>query len=160
VAALSAGGELMRILFVCTGNICRSPSAEAVMRRLVDDAGLGGEFVLESAGTGRWHAGGKPDRRAVTAATARGYAVAGTARQVRPADFEAFDLLVGMDRGHVRRLRDLSPSIEARLKIRPLLEDEDVPDPYGGPAAEFEQALDVIERGCRALFEELTAAPF
>jgi len=78
------------------------------MRRLVDEAGLGGEFVLESAGTGRWHAGGKPDRRAVTAAAARGYALHGTARQVRPADFEDFDLLVGMDRGHVRRLRDLS----------------------------------------------------
>jgi protein-tyrosine phosphatase len=150
----------VRILFVCTGNICRSPTAEAVMRRLVDGAGHAGEFVLDSAGTGRWHAGGKPQRRAVAAGAARGYLVGGTARQVRPADFEDFDLLVGMDRGHVRRLRDLSPDLESRLKVRPLLEDEDVPDPYGGPPAEFEQALDVIERGCRALFEELTAAPF
>jgi protein-tyrosine phosphatase len=150
----------VRILFVCTGNICRSPTAEAVMWRLVDEAGLAGEFVLDSAGTGRWHAGGKPERRAVAAGAARGYLVGGAARQVRPADFEDFDLLVGMDRGHVRRLRDLSPDLESRLKVRPLIEDEDVPDPYGGPQAEFEQALDVIERGCRALFEELTAAPF
>jgi protein-tyrosine phosphatase len=116
--------------------------------------------VLDSAGTGRWHAGGKPERRAVAAGAARGYLVGGAARQVRPADFEDFDLLVGMDRGHVRRLRDLSPDLESRLKVRPLIEDEDVPDPYGGPQAEFEQTLDVIERGCRALFEELTAAPF
>jgi protein-tyrosine phosphatase len=129
-------------------------------RRGVDEAGLGGEFVLDSAGTGRWHAGGKPERRAVAAGAARGYLVAGTARQVRSVDFENFDLLVGMDRGHVRRLRDLSPDLESRLKVRPLLEDEDVPDPYGGPPAEFEQALDVIERGCRVLFEDLTAAPF
>jgi protein-tyrosine phosphatase len=130
------------------------------MRRIVDRAGLGGEFLLDSAGTGRWHSGEAPDRAAVAAGAARGYVVAGTARQVGPADFEDFDLLVGMDRGHVRHLRNLNLDLEARLRVRPLLEDEDVPDPYGGPPAEFELALDVIERGCRALFEELTAAPF
>jgi protein-tyrosine phosphatase len=149
---------LTRILFVCTGNICRSPTAEAVMRRLVREGGLTSEFVLGSAGTGSFHVGEAPDPRAVAVAAARGYAVEGTARQVEPRDFEDFDLLVGMDRGHVRALRDMSLNLESRLRVRALLENEDVPDPYGGQPAEFERVLEVIERGCRELLAELTAS--
>ncbi len=130
------------------------------MARLVDDAGLAGEFVIESAGIGAWHAGEAPDPRAVAAGAERGYVVAGTARQVEAGDFLDFDLIVGMDHGNVRALRDMSLDLESRLKVRLLLDDEDVEDPYSGSAAEFDRALEVIERGCRELLAELTGAPF
>jgi protein-tyrosine phosphatase len=116
--------------------------------------------VLDSAGTGAWHAGEAPDRRAVAAGAQRGYAVAGTARQIEPGDFLEFDLIVGMDHGNVRALREMSLDLESRLKVRLLLEDADVEDPYSGPPAEFDRALEVIERGCRELLAELTGAPF
>jgi protein-tyrosine phosphatase len=150
----------VRILFVCTGNICRSPTAEAVMRRLVDDAGLGAEFVIDSAGTGGWHAGESPDARAVAVGAEHGYELTGLAREIEPGDFSDFDLIVGMDRHNLRALRDLTLDLESRLKLRLLLSEEDVPDPYSGPIAAFEQALELIERGCRELLTELTAAPF
>jgi protein-tyrosine phosphatase len=150
----------VRILFVCTGNICRSPTAEAVMRRLVDDAGLAAEFVIDSAGTGGWHAGESPDARAVAVGAEHGYELTGLAREIEPGDFSDFDLIVGMDRHNLRALRDLTLDLESRLKVRLLLGEEDVPDPYSGPIAAFEQALELIERGCRELLAELTAAPF
>jgi protein-tyrosine phosphatase len=150
----------LKILFVCTGNICRSPTGEAVMKRLVRDAGLSSEFVIDSAGTGSFHVGEAPDPRAVAVAAARGCIVEGTARRVEPGDLSDFDLIVGMDRGHVRALRDMSLDLESRLKVRPLLADEDVPDPYAKPPAEFEEVFEVIERGCRDLLAELTGPPF
>jgi protein-tyrosine phosphatase len=133
--------------------------AEAVLRRLAGDAGLADQLTVDSAGTGGWHAGDPADERAVAAAAARGYQVDGVARQVTRLDFADFDLLVAMDHHNVRYLRDLAPDREARLKVRLLLGDCDVPDPYSGPAAAFERALDLIIGGCRALLAELSAAP-
>jgi protein-tyrosine phosphatase len=148
----------MRILFVCMGNICRSPTAEGVMRRLIDEAGLDGRITVDSAGTGGWHVGEPPDERAALAAHRRGVTLAGAARQVRPADFRRFDLLVAMDRRNLRELLDLAPDDDAAAKVRLLLPDADVPDPYYGGDRGFETVLDMVEAGCRELLDELRAA--
>ena len=154
----------MRLLFVCMGNICRSPTAEAVMRSLVREAGLEDEIAIESAGLGDWHVGHPPDRRATAAAQQRGVTLAGTARQVRPGDFEDFDLLLAMDRDNLRELRALAPDAEAAEKVRMLREfdpdsagapDLDVPDPYYGGAQGFETVLDQVEAACRGLLDTL-----
>ena len=143
----------MRLLFVCMGNICRSPTAEGVMRRLIADEGL--DIEVDSAGTGGWHAGEPPDERATIAARRRGVTLEGVARQVKPADFRRFDLLVAMDRGNLRELLDLAPDEEAREKVRLLVADADVPDPYYGGDRGFEKVLDMVESACRELLDEL-----
>jgi protein-tyrosine phosphatase len=151
----------MRILFVCLGNICRSPTAEAVMRGLVAEAGLDGEVEVQSAGTGSWHLGDPPDPRAVAAAGQRGVKLAGAARQVDDADFTRFDLLIAMDRSNRDALLRLAPDGEARDRVR-LLRDfgdgaGDVPDPYYGGEDGFADVLDIVERSCAALLEEIRA---
>jgi low molecular weight protein-tyrosine phosphatase len=157
----------MRILFVCTGNICRSPTAEGVMRSLLRAEDLEDRIELDSAGTGPWHAGEPPDARAAKAARTRGIVVDGIARQVRAQDFEAFDLLLAMDREHERDLLSLAPDDEARAKVRLLREfdaasaasgDLDVPDPYYGGAHGFEHVLDLVEAACRGLLADVRAA--
>jgi protein-tyrosine phosphatase len=156
-----------RILFVCMGNICRSPTAEGVMRRLVEDAGLADSIELDSAGTGDWHLGHPPDARASEAAARRGVTLDGAARSVGPADFSRFDLLVAMDRSNVRDLLVLAPDEESAGKVRLLREfdpasagapDLDVPDPYYGGDRGFETVLDMVEAACRGLLDELRAA--
>ena len=153
-----------RILFVCMGNICRSPTAEGVLRALVRDAGLEDEFEIDSAGTGSWHAGDPPDRRATSAARGRGVTLDGAARQVRPRDFEHFDLLLAMDRENLRELRTFSHDGDADGRARLLREfdpasagspDLDVPDPYYGGPDGFETVLDQVEAACRGLLEHL-----
>jgi protein-tyrosine phosphatase len=153
-----------RILFVCMGNICRSPTAEGVMRRLVREAGLEHEFEIESAGTGSWHAGDPPDRRATAAAATRGITLEGAARQIRPRDFEHFDLLLAMDRENLREMRTFSPDGDATGKARLLREfdpasagapDLDVPDPYYGGPDGFETVLDQVEAACKGLLDAL-----
>ena len=153
-----------RILFVCMGNICRSPTAEGVMRRLVSDAGLEHDFEIDSAGTGSWHAGDSPDRRATAAAAVRGITLEGAARQVRPRDFEHFDLLLAMDRENLRELRTFSSDGDLAGKARLLREfdpasagapDLDVPDPYYGGPQGFETVLDQVEAACRGLLAAL-----
>jgi protein-tyrosine phosphatase len=155
----------MRILFVCMGNICRSPTAEGVMRRLVDEAGLADSISVESAGTGGWHAGEPPDERATLAARRRGVRLQGAARQVRPRDFRDFDLLIAMDRANLRELLAIAPDEEAAEKVRLLREfdpsssgDLDVPDPYYGGDRGFETVLDMVEAACRGLLDELRAS--
>jgi low molecular weight protein-tyrosine phosphatase len=157
-----------RILFVCLGNICRSPTAEAVMRRMVEEAGLDGTISLDSAGTGAWHVGSPPDSRAVAAAAGRGIRVEGAGRQVTAADLEDFDLVLAMDATNLRELRRLAH--EAGLdggNVRLLREFDpasagaaslDVPDPYSGGAQGFERVLDLIEAACAGLLAELQAA--
>ena len=148
----------MRVLFVCMGNICRSPTAEGVLRRLVREEGLEDRIEIDSAGTGGWHAGSPPDERATDAAARRGIELAGAARQVEAADFERFDLLIAMDRENLAELRRLAPDDEARGKLRLLLGDRDVPDPYYGGARGFEDVLDLVEEACEELLDELRAA--
>ena len=145
----------MRILFVCMGNICRSPTAEGVMRRLIDEAGL--DIEVDSAGTGGWHAGEPPDERATLAARRRGVTLAGAARQVTPADFRRFDMLIALDRSNLRDLLALAPDEEAAAKVRLLVADADVPDPYYGGDRGFENVLDMVEAACRELLDELRA---
>jgi protein-tyrosine phosphatase len=153
-----------RVLFICMGNICRSPTAEGVMRRLVRDEGLEHQFEIDSAGTGSWHAGDSPDRRATAAAATRGITLEGAARQVRPRDFEHFDLLLAMDRENLRELRTFSPDGDVAGKARLLREfdpassgapDLDVPDPYYGGPDGFETALDQVEAACKGLLDAL-----
>jgi protein-tyrosine phosphatase len=148
----------MRILFVCMGNICRSPTAEGVMRRLLTDTGLDEVVEVDSAGTGGWHAGEPPDARATTAARRRGVALEGGARQVRREDFDRFDLIVAMDRENLRELQARAPGDEAREKVRLLAPGQDVPDPYYGGDRGFETVLDMVEVACRDLLDELRAA--
>jgi protein-tyrosine phosphatase len=157
---------MRRILFVCMGNICRSPTAEGVMRALLRDEGLDGQIELDSAGTGGWHAGDPPDARATAAARARGIELEGAARRVTAADFEAFDLLIAMDRENERDLLARAPDPEARAKVRLLREfdpasaatgDLDVPDPYYGGPNGFERVLDLVEAACRGLLDEVRA---
>ena len=145
---------MRRILFVCMGNICRSPTAEGVMRSLLREAGLEDRIEVDSAGTGGWHAGDPPDARAAEAARARGIALSGAARQITPRDFEDFDLIVAMDRENLRELRAMAPP-HAREKIRLLAADREVPDPYYGGPRGFETVLDQVEAACRGLLATL-----
>ena len=150
----------MRVLFVCMGNICRSPTAEGVFRALAEGEGV--EVAIDSAGLGRWHVGDPPDERATAAAASRSIGLSGAARQVEPADFDRFDLLVAMDAENVAGLQRLAPDGEAAEKIRLLREfdpdaggDLDVPDPYYGGPDGFEDVLDMVERSSRGLLEEV-----
>jgi len=155
----------VRILFVCLGNICRSPTAEGVMRALVAQAGLADEIELDSAGTGSWHVGEGPDARASAAARARGIELAGVARQVRREDFESYDLIVAMDAENRAQLRALAPDEQARSRLRLLREfdpanagakDLGVPDPYYGAAGGFEEVLDIVQAACAGLLDEVS----
>jgi protein-tyrosine phosphatase len=157
----------MRILFVCMGNICRSPTAEGVMRGLLRAEGLEDRIEIDSAGIGGWHAGAPPDERATDAARRRGVALDGAARQVTAEDFRRFDLLLAMDRENMRDLVYLAPDGDARAKVRLLREfdpasagggDLDVPDPYYGGANGFDHVLDLVEAACRGLLDEVRAA--
>jgi protein-tyrosine phosphatase len=148
----------MRILFVCMGNICRSPTAEATMRSLVRAAGLDDRIQVDSAGTGGWHAGEPPDARSAEAAARRGIELSGAARQVRVSDFEDFDQLVAMDRDNLERLLAIAPDAEAAAKVRLLGDGIEVPDPYYGGSRGFETVLDIVESGCRELLDELRTA--
>jgi protein-tyrosine phosphatase len=145
----------IRVLFVCTGHNCRSPTAEAVFRHLVEREGLAERIATESAGTGDWHVGDPPDARARAAAAARGYDLEPLrASQVSAADFRRFDLIVAMDRSHLRALERLRPN-GARGGLRMFM-DRDVPDPYYGTVDDFERMLDMIEDGARRLLAEVT----
>jgi protein-tyrosine phosphatase len=148
---------MTRILFVCLGNICRSPTAEGVMRRLVAEQGLDDEVEIDSAGTGGWHVGAAPDARATEAAGRRGTVLSGAARRFDPAtDFDRFDLIVAMDAENRRDLLALAPDDDARAKVRMFLAGgRDVPDPYYGGADGFERVLDLVEEASRALLVEL-----
>jgi len=155
----------MRILFVCLGNICRSPTAEGVMRQRLRAAGLGDDVDVESAGTGGWHVGHPPDERATAAAKLRGIALEGSAQRFEPEHFDEFDLIVAMDRQNLADMRALAPPGDAVAKLRMLRDydpeadgDLDVPDPYYGGERGFEQVLDIVERCCDGLIAEISAA--
>ncbi len=138
------------VLFVCLGNICRSPTAEALMRRLVDDTGLTEAIAVDSAGTGNYHVGERPDRRMREAAAERGVNLRGRARQIIPSDFERFDLVVAMDRSNLRDLRRLAGNRRDRVQLlSDFLPDGhpvDVPDPYY--QGRFDQVIDILDQAC------------
>jgi protein-tyrosine phosphatase len=157
----------VKILFVCLGNICRSPTAEGVMTQLVAEAGLQASIELDSAGTGSWHVGEPPDARATEAARGRGIALESVARQVRMEDFEHFDLILAMDRSNERALQQLAPDASSREKVRLLrefdpasagLEDLDVPDPYYDSQRGFDIVLDQVQDACAGLLERVRAS--
>ena len=156
----------MRVLFVCMGNICRSPTAEGVFRALAEEEGV--EVAIDSAGTGGWHAGAAPDERATAAAAERGIELTGAARRFDPGDFDRFELIVAMDAENVAELQRVAPDGEAAAKIRLLREfdpeaaaagDLDVPDPYYGGPDGFEDVLDMVQRASRGLLEEVRSTP-
>lgn len=150
----------MKVLFVCTGNICRSPTAEGVFLHRAAARGLAG-VSADSAGTSSEEHGNPPDSRARRAADARGYTLPDRrARRITDEDFEAFDLILGMDRGHLARLERIAPD-HARERLRLFMDfagddhPRDVPDPWYGGAADFEHALDLIEAGVDGLLDAL-----
>jgi protein-tyrosine phosphatase len=156
-----------RVCFVCSGNICRSPTAEVVLRTLVEKAGLADSVVVESAGLGDWHAGGDADDRAVAALRRRGYPVQRhRARQIRVSDLARCDLLVALDAEHAGALRRMADGSQQAAKVRLLRSfdpsaaggDLDVPDPYYGSSRTFDHVLDLIETGCRGLLDEVRTA--
>ena len=148
--------ERPSVLFVCTGNICRSPTAEGVLRELARKEGIA--LRVESAGTHDYHVGEAPDERAQHHARGRGYDLsAQRARHLRVRDFEEFDLILGMDRGHVEILKLRCPG-EHHHKLKLFLADRDVPDPYYGGPEGFEQVLDMVEAACRSLLAGLKSA--
>lgn len=150
------------ILFVCLGNICRSPAAQAVMQRIVDERWLAERFALDSAGIGHWHVGDLPDHRMRAHAQSRGYQLTHRARQVRMEDFDDFDLIVGMDAANVDDLRGMAATVEQRDKvvmmgdyIRRLRQYDYVPDPYFEGAEGFELVLDLLEDACEHLLDSI-----
>lgn len=153
----------MRILFVCMGNICRSPTAEGVLRARALEAGLT-DLEIDSAGTGSWHIGKAPDVRARHAAAKRHYEIGGLrGRQVSAADFRIFDLILAMDLDNLADLKKLRPrGANARLQLlldyAPDIGTREVPDPYSGEEDGFERVLDMIELACDGLLEDIQGA--
>jgi protein-tyrosine phosphatase len=156
---------VVRICFVCLGNICRSPTAEAVMRHLVAQEGMGDRIEIDSAGTGDWHVGAPPDRRARAVGQARGIPLSGTARQFTAVDFARYDHVIAMDRSNRDDLLRMAGTPAERAKVRLLRSfdasappDADVPDPYYGGARGFDDVFDICDRACRGLLDHLRRA--
>ena len=152
---------MFRVLFVCMGNICRSPTAEGVFKAMVASEGLDNRIESDSAGTHGYHIGSPPDHRTIAAAKARGYDLTPLrARRVSAADFAAFDLVLAMDSAHRAALQRLCPPLHKdRLKLflefAPDLNDQDVPDPYYGNRDGFEHVLDLAEAGSKGLIQAI-----
>ena len=152
-----------KLLFVCLGNICRSPAAEGVFLHLLNEQGLSDHFVVDSAGTGSWHVGNKADPRMRAAAERRGIHLPSRARQIELDDLSRFDLVVTMDSDNLRNVRSLAQEAgnNATATIRSMLsyarstDLTDVPDPYYGGEQGFEQVLDLLEDACSGLIEEI-----
>jgi protein-tyrosine phosphatase len=165
---------MYRVCFICTGNICRSPIGESVLRSRLREAGLDDRVAVDSAGTGDWHAGDEADPRTVRVLAAHGYASRHIARQFQPADFARRDLLLALDRGHLRTLRrwktqweqagaaDRTAGPELRLvrEFDPAATPDrwDVPDPYYGALAGFEECLAMVESAMPGLLLHIESA--
>jgi len=155
--------EPIRVLFVCLGNICRSPLAEAVFRHLVDERGWTERFEIDSAGTSGWHRGSPPDARSTEVARRRGIALTGGSRKVVAADLRRFHYVIAMDEENLDALRELRASSGGTAQVRRLRELEpgaaslDVPDPYYGGPRGFEDVHDIVERACAGLLAHIAA---
>jgi protein-tyrosine phosphatase len=153
----------IRVLFVCMGNICRSPLAEAVFRHQVDERGWSGRFEIDSAGTSGGHRGAPPDPRSTETARRRGITLAGASRRVTGADLRRFDYVIAMDEENQAALDQLHASAGGTAEVRRLREFEpgadslDVPDPYYGGPRGFDDVHDIVERGCAGLLAHVAA---
>ncbi len=152
-----------RVLFVCLGNICRSPAAEELFRQEVMHHGNLAEWTIDSAGTGDWHVGQLPDQRMRVHARRRGYELTHHCRQVKESDFDNFDIIIGMDANNIANLRRLAPTPEAEKKIVPMSRFltiasryDHIPDPYYEGAEGFELVLDLLENASYNLYKSLT----
>jgi protein-tyrosine phosphatase len=156
--------EPTRVLFVCLGNICRSPAAEGVFLHLLQQEQLAEQFVVDSAGTGGWHVGKPADPRMLRAASRRGIDLPSRARQLQAEDLHRFDHILTMDADNLRAVQSLARSHGASASIAPLsrhcrrLRSPEVPDPYYGGPEGFERVLDLLEDACRGLLDDLLAA--
>jgi protein-tyrosine phosphatase len=150
-----------RVLFVCLGNICRSPAAEIIFRKQVTDAGHAAEFEIDSCGTIGHHQGSPPDSRMAETLRQKGYTVKGSARQIQTADLENFDLIVTMDETNLADVRQLARTAGSESKVRPFMsfcrhhDDLRVPDPYYGGQRGFDHVIRLLEDGCEGILEEL-----
>ncbi len=149
----------MRILTVCLGNICRSPAAAAAIKEAAVDAGF--EVEVDSAGTGSWHIGQPPHPESVAAAARVGLRVDGRARRVSPADFDRFDVILAMDRSNLRELTTMAPNKASQAKLRlfrtydPDSDEDEIPDPWGGPTDGYEETIRIVRAAARGLVEDL-----
>lgn len=154
--------DKVRILFVCLGNICRSPAAQGVMERLIEEKGVADRFEIDSAGLYGGHAGDLPDPRMRVHARRRGLELTHRSRQVRESDFDRFDIIVAMDNSNFDRLRAMAPTVEDERKVVKMADyftlypwADCVPDPYYDGDQGFENALDLIEDGCETLLQRI-----
>ena len=153
----------MNVLFVCLGNICRSPSADGMLRKKLAEHGLDEKVTVDSAGTGDWHIGKAPDQRSQAAAAARGYAISNLrARQVVAEDFDKFDYVLAMDKSNIENMKEFMPNGKVRTQPELILERfgndksiTEVPDPYYGGEEGFQTVLDLLETACDNLVLEL-----
>lgn len=167
VMASHKAGEPVKVLFVCLGNICRSPAAEGIMRDIVRRNGDEDCWIIDSAGTGRYHIGNLPDRRMRIHARQRGLELTHRARQVETEDFDYFDLIIAMDASNATNLRHIAPSVEAARKIVPMADFfsantryDYVPDPYYEGSEGFELVLDLLQDGCGNMYDLLNSKTY
>ena len=152
-----------KLLFVCLGNICRSPAAENIMNLLIEQEGLSDRFICDSAGTGGWHVGALPDRRMRAAAQARGMNFIGSARQFEAKDLQEFDLILAMDTDNYYNILALDPKADFTDKVQMICDycqthkDQQVPDPYYGGADGFNYVIDLLFDACGGLLKALKA---
>ncbi len=150
------------VLFVCLGNICRSPLAEGVFRHILDEKGLSDRFRVDSAGTGSWHVGESPDHRSTRSAATHGVTLTGHARQIQPEDFHRFDHIVAMDQSNLSHLQRYLEGVGGEVTLSLLREfdpqggpDAEVPDPYYGGPNGFEEVYDMVDRSCREFLDHI-----
>ncbi len=150
------------VLFVCLGNICRSPLAEGVFRHILDERGLSDRFRVDSAGTGSWHVGESPDHRATRSAATHGVTLTGHARQIQPEDFHRFDHIVAMDQSNLSHLQRYLEGVGGEVALSLLREvdpqggpEAEVPDPYYGGPNGFEEVYDMVDRSCREFLDHI-----
>jgi protein-tyrosine phosphatase len=152
---------MIKVLFVCMGNICRSPSAEAVMNSYINDAGLEDKIKCDSAGTISFHAGNPADARMQKHGKNRGYDLKSISRQITPEDFEEFNYIIGMDNDNMRNIQTFMPAAEYYTKLSKMTDycskdnPGEVPDPYYGGSAGFEMVLDILEDACEGLLNKI-----